>query len=130
LFSNILFERLYPYVENIIGDYQCGFYQGRSTSEQIFNICQILEKRSQFGIEINHLFIDFRAACDSINRSNLYTAIEESQIPHMLIALVKTAMKNKVSSHIKKGLRQGDFLVCLVFNTALDRVMTCWYMRN
>jgi hypothetical protein len=33
-------------------------------------------------------------------------------------------MKNRVSSHIKNGLRQGDFLVCLLFNTILDRIMT------
>jgi hypothetical protein len=122
--SNILFERLSPYVENIIGDYQCGFHQGRSISEQIFNIYQILEKRSEFGIETHHLFIDFKAACDSIDRCYVYTVIEEFQIPHVLIALVKATMKNTVSSHTKNGLRQGDFLVCLLFNTALDRVMT------
>jgi hypothetical protein len=66
--SNILFQRLSPYVENIIGDYQCGFRQGISTSEQIFNIRQILEKCSEFGIEAHHLFIDFKAAYDSIDR--------------------------------------------------------------
>jgi hypothetical protein len=80
------------------------------------------------------VFIDFKAACDSIDRCNLYTAMEEFQIPHKLIILVKTITKNTSSEvkiqnimsqpiHIKNGLPQGDVLVCLLFNTALDRVM-------
>jgi sorting nexin-29 len=66
IFSNILFKRLAPYVEDVIGDYQCGFHQGRSTSDQIFNLHQVFEKCNEFGIETHHLFIDFTAAYDSI----------------------------------------------------------------
>jgi sorting nexin-29 len=66
IFSNILFKRLVPYVEDVIGDYQCGFHQGRSTSDQIFNLHQVFEKCNEFGIETHHLFIDFTAAYDSI----------------------------------------------------------------
>jgi hypothetical protein len=48
LFSNILFNRFSPCVEGIIGDYQCGFRQGRSTYDQIFTIRQILQKCNEF----------------------------------------------------------------------------------
>ena len=48
ILSNILFNRLYPYVDANIGDYQCGFRRGRSTVEQIFNLRQILEKSKEF----------------------------------------------------------------------------------
>jgi sorting nexin-29 len=48
IFSNILFNRLSPCVEGIIGDYQCGFRQGRSTYDQIFTIRQILENVTNF----------------------------------------------------------------------------------
>jgi hypothetical protein len=41
-FSNILFNRLMPYVEATIGDYQCGYHQERSTVDQIFTVRQIL----------------------------------------------------------------------------------------
>ncbi|GFX84865.1 putative endonuclease-reverse transcriptase [Trichonephila clavipes] len=44
VFSNILFNRLSPQVENTVGDYQNGFRKGRSPTEQIFNIRQVLEK--------------------------------------------------------------------------------------
>jgi hypothetical protein len=58
-------------VEGIIGDYQCGFHQGRSTNDQIFTIHQVLEKCNEFQIETHHLFIDFRSAYDSIDRDSL-----------------------------------------------------------
>jgi hypothetical protein len=39
---NILLSRLSPYVDEIIGDHQCGFRRNRSTTDQIFCIRQIL----------------------------------------------------------------------------------------
>jgi hypothetical protein len=45
ILSNILLTRLTPYVNEIIGDHQCGFHRKRSTMNQIFYIRQILEKK-------------------------------------------------------------------------------------
>jgi hypothetical protein len=45
ILSNILLARLTPYVNKIIGDHQCGFHCNRSTTDQIFYIWQILEKK-------------------------------------------------------------------------------------
>jgi hypothetical protein len=36
ILSNILLSRLSPYVDEIIGDHQCGFQRNRSTMDQIF----------------------------------------------------------------------------------------------
>jgi hypothetical protein len=44
IFSNILLNRLMPYVETTTGDYQCGYRQERSTVDQILTVHQILEK--------------------------------------------------------------------------------------
>jgi hypothetical protein len=41
---NVLLSRLGPYIDEIIGDDQCGFQCNRSTTDQIFGICQILVK--------------------------------------------------------------------------------------
>ncbi|KAJ4450915.1 hypothetical protein ANN_02349 [Periplaneta americana] len=45
MLSNILLRRLTPYVDEIIGDHQCGFRRNRSTIDQIFCIRQIMEKK-------------------------------------------------------------------------------------
>jgi hypothetical protein len=41
---NVLFPRLTPYVDEIIGDHQCRLQHNRSPTDQIFSFCQILEK--------------------------------------------------------------------------------------
>jgi hypothetical protein len=45
ILANILLSRLVPYIDEIIGDHQCGFRRNRSTTGQIFCIHQILEKK-------------------------------------------------------------------------------------
>jgi hypothetical protein len=47
--SNILFSRLGPYTDEIIGDHQCGFQSNRSTTDQIFCIPQILEGKWEYN---------------------------------------------------------------------------------
>jgi hypothetical protein len=45
ILSNILLSRLSPYIDEIIWDRHCGFRCNRSTTDQIFCIRQILEKK-------------------------------------------------------------------------------------
>jgi hypothetical protein len=45
LLSNIVFSRLTPYAAEITGDHQCGFRCNRSTTDHIFCVYQILEKK-------------------------------------------------------------------------------------
>jgi hypothetical protein len=42
---NILLSRLSPYIDEIIGDHQCEFRRNRSTTDEIFSIRQVLEKK-------------------------------------------------------------------------------------
>ena len=53
ILSNILFSRLTPYAEEIIGDHQCGFRRNRSNTDHIFCIRQILEKKWEYN-EVVH----------------------------------------------------------------------------
>jgi len=90
IFSTILFNRLMPYIETTTGDYQCGYRQGRSTINQISTVRQILEICGEHNKDTHHLFIDFKAAYDSIDRYRLYAVMGELNIPQKLIALVNT----------------------------------------
>ena len=47
--SNILLSRLIQYAEEVIADHQCGFRRNRSTTDHIFCICQILEKKWEYN---------------------------------------------------------------------------------
>jgi hypothetical protein len=49
ILSNILLSKLSPHVDKIIGNHQCGFRHNRSSSDQIFCIHQILEKKWEYN---------------------------------------------------------------------------------
>jgi hypothetical protein len=86
ILSNILLARLTPYVNEIIGDYQCGFCRNRSTMDQIFYIRQILEKKWEYNGTKYQLFIDFKKAYDSVKREVLYNILLEFGITKKPIA--------------------------------------------
>jgi hypothetical protein len=81
VFSKILAKRLNPYIEEILGDYQCGFRRDRSTTDQIFVLKNILEKCYEYNIALHQLLIDFKQAYDSVTRNNLYSIMRQFQIP-------------------------------------------------
>jgi hypothetical protein len=131
ILSNILLARLTPYVNEIIGDHQCGFRRNRSTMDQIFYIWQILQKKWEYNGTVHQLFIDFRKAYDSIKREVLYNILLEFGIPKELVRLIKMCLNETYSKvrigkllsdkfPIQNGLKQGDALSPLLFNVALE----------
>ena len=52
--SGILKGRIAPLAEKEIGSYQCGLRAGKSTTDQIFSMRQILEKMWEKGVDIHH----------------------------------------------------------------------------
>jgi len=64
ILSTILISSLTPHVDKITGDYQCGFWRN-TTTDQIFCVHQILEKKWEYKGTVHQLFIDSEKACDS-----------------------------------------------------------------
>jgi hypothetical protein len=60
ILSSILLSRLTPYAEEIIGDHHCGFRCNRLTTDSIFYVRQILEKKGEYNEAVHQLFIDFK----------------------------------------------------------------------
>jgi sorting nexin-29 len=86
----------------------------------------------EFQVGVHHLFIDFKVAYNSINRSQLYVAMKELGIPNKIIRMIKMTMAQvqcsvRIQSHLSDsfktigGLRQSDALACLPFNIALEK---------
>jgi sorting nexin-29 len=134
VFSNILNERLKPHVEKVIGNYERGFRSGKSTVDQIHTLRQTLEKTKEYNVRTYHHFVDFKAAYVSIYRDKLFKAMTEFAIPTKLISLTKITL-SRVKCRVKiqnnqpapfvteKGLRQGDALVCMLLNIALEKAV-------
>jgi sorting nexin-29 len=98
--SNVIFDHLLPFVESRMGTYQCGFHFNKSTIDQIFTLCQIVKRTTEFGIGTHHLFLDYKAAYDSIRWEQLYDSMRDLNIPEKLTRMVKAIM-----SEVKSCIR-------------------------
>jgi sorting nexin-29 len=121
-------------VNEIIGDHQCGFHHNRSTVDQIFYIWKIPKKKKKkkyCNEKVYNLFIGFRKAYDSVKREVLYNILLEFCIPKKLVRLIKMCFSETYSKvqvgkllsdkfPIQNGLKQGDALLPLLFNFALE----------
>jgi sorting nexin-29 len=66
ILTTVINNKLKKYTEHIIGEYQAGFRSGKSTTDQIFTVKNILEKAWEYNVEIHQIFINFQRAHDSI----------------------------------------------------------------
>jgi hypothetical protein len=132
VFAKILYDRILPQAIAAIQHYQAGFQSGKSTTDLLFSLRQILRKCNEFNIKTHHLFIDFKAAYDTIVRNEVYVGITELNFPTKLIRLTKATLtivyvkiQNDCSESFEtlQGLRQGDVLSTLLFNVVLEVIV-------
>jgi hypothetical protein len=131
ILSNMLLSKLSPYINEIIGDHQCGFFHNRSITDQIVCIHLILEKKWELCETVHQLFVDFKKTYDSVRRKVLYSTIMEYGVHMKLVRLIKmclckTYSKVCIVRHlsdtfpVQDGLKQADALSPLLSNFALE----------
>jgi len=134
IFTSCILSRMKETSENVIGEYRGGFRPGRSTTDQIFIVRQLLQKTWEFNKEMHIFFVNFQKAYDSLHRENLISTLAEFHFPHKLINLIKssimeTYVKVRVGNikseqvQVRTGLRQGDSLSPILFNVTLEKVV-------
>ncbi|XP_055543685.1 uncharacterized protein LOC129729214 [Wyeomyia smithii] len=107
--------------ETFVGSYQVGFVEERSTADQYFIIRQILQKCRKYVTPTHHLFINFKAAYDTIDCNELWKVMDENGFPGKLVSLTKATVDGtqfcvRISGGLsgpfesRRCLRQGDEL--------------------
>ena len=69
--------------------FKLGFRKGRGTTDQIANICWIIEKAREFQENIYFCFIDYAKAFDCVDHNQLWKILKEMGIPDHLTCLLR-----------------------------------------
>ena len=121
-------------------DVQAGFRKCRGTSDQIANICWIIEKAREFQKNIYFCFIDYAKAFDCVDHNKLWKILKEMGIPDYQTCLlrnlyadqeatVRTGHGPAVWFQIRKGIRQGCILSPCLFNLYAESIRLPWWLR-
>ena len=130
----ILLERIRPTFHNHRRLEQPGFTAGRSTTEHIFAIRQIIEKSKEYNRSTYIAFIDFKAAFDSVSLDSLWKILQIYGVPQELSGLVRqlytdtrsaVRLTSSVSEEftIETGVKQGCVIAPYLFNCLIDHLM-------
>ena len=100
---------------------QFGFMPGRSTTEAIFLLRQLMERYREQKKDLHMVFIDLEKAYDKIPRMGMWWVLEKHKVPTKYISLIKDMHTNVVTS-VRAGDSVTTFLQCtcplIQFSTA------------
>ena len=130
----IILNRLKTQAEKIIAEEQASFRAGRSTTEQIFNLCILCEKYLQHQQDLYHVSIDFKKAFDRVWHAALLATMKKYNISTNHIRVIKNLYEKATIAvpfnssigdwfRTAVGIRQGCLLSPTLFNIFLKRIM-------
>ena len=133
----ILQVRLQQYVNCELPDVQAGFRKGRGITDQIANICWIIEKAREFQENIYFCFIDYTKAFDCVDHNKLENSErdENTRPPYLSLrnlyagqeATVRTGHGTTDWLQIGKGVCQGYcHPACLTYMQSTSRGTLGW----
>ena len=133
----ILQARLQQYVNCELPDVQAGFRKGRGTSDQIANICSIIEKTRELQKNVYFCFIDYAKAFDCVDHNKLWKILKEMGIPDHLTCLLRNLYEGQEAPvrtghgttdwfQVGEGVCQG----CIVLSPCLFNLCAEYIMRN
>ena len=115
-------------------DVQAAFRKDRETTDQIVNICWIIEKAREFQKNTYFCFIDYEKGFDSVDHKKLWKILKEMGVPDHLTCLlrnlyagqettVRTGHRTTDWFQIGKGVHQGCILSPCLFNLHAEYIM-------
>ena len=76
-------------------DVQGGFRKGRGTRDQIANMCQIIEKATEFQKNIYLCFIDYAKAFDCVDHNKLWKILRDGNTKPPYLPSKKSVFRSR-----------------------------------
>ena len=134
VFSKIIHTRLAEAVDEYTRQEQAGFRPGRSCSDHIYTLRQILEQGKEWNAPLYVNFTDFEKTFESIYRDSLWKILRHYGIPSKLVNVIKMlysdfksqvicnrALANAFS--VTTGVKQGCILSPFLFILGIEWVL-------
>ena len=104
----ILQARLQQYVNRELPDVQTCFRKGKSTRDQITNICWIIEKAREFQKKFYFCFIGYAKAFDCVDHNKWWKILKDMGIPDHLTCLLRNLYAGQKAA-VRTGHRITDW---------------------
>ena len=136
VYAKCLERKCRELVEPKLEDGQCGFRQGRSTTDQSFTLKQIFEKSWEYGKDLFACFNDLEKAYDRVTRDKLGKVLREYGVDGQLLRAIKSFYcrpgvcvrvngKQLKLFYVGVVLRQGCVLSPLLFVVCMNWINKC-----
>ena len=133
LFSKMLYNRLEPILDPEQSLDQAGFRRNRTTVDHLFTTVLVQDNADEWRVPVWVAAVDFKKAFDSVTHDALWKSLREQKVPEGYVKLlarmydeqigvVSTERLSKEFS-IEKGVKQGDPLSSLLFNSASENIL-------
>ncbi|XP_067144621.1 uncharacterized protein [Centruroides vittatus] len=110
---------------------QFGFLPGRSTTDAIFALKQLMERHREMHKDLHMVFIDLKKAYDRVPRQEVWSCLREKNVPEKYVRLVKemyegaeTQVKSSVGTteglFVNVGLHHGSAFSPYLFDLIMD----------
>ena len=134
LLLRIIMRRIRSKIKPEIGEEQCGFVEGKGTSNAIYIVRTIIERAIEVKTDLYMCFIDYTKAFDNVKHNEIFNMLKELNIDGKDLRIIanmywkQTAairIENKIGKYqqIKKGVRQGCVLSPDLFSLYSEIIM-------
>ena len=141
LIASILQRRLQVLAEEILTESQCGFRKGRSCSDMVFTMRQLVEMSWEHSAKLFVTFIDLQKAYDLVPRNALWMGLRKLGVPDSIVSLIGSFHQGMTATiqldgeilkeiNVENGLRQGCCMAPVLFNLYTCPLMEQWYART
>ena len=95
--NKMILMRIRPTIESVLRKNQNGFRPGRGTVPHILALRRILEGIRDKKLPATIIFIDFKKAFDSVDRSNMFEILKSYGVPPNLLQLIISTYEKTVA---------------------------------
>ena len=120
---------------SLLPETQCGFRQGRGTTDMIFTVRQLQEKSREQNKGLYITFVDLTKAFDTVNRDGLWKIMAKFGCPQKFVNIVRLfhdGMEARVKDNgqysrpfpVTNGVKQGCVLAPTLFSMLFSAMLT------